>query len=244
MNALEAVRLQKRFGAFTAVRAASLRVEQGEFHGLIGPNGSGKSTFMKCLAGSLTHDGGTISLQGKEVGMLNAASRARAGLSIKFQITSVLGALTLFDNVLLAAQAEQSSLRLLFSKPAAALRDRVLDMLEQFHLAGRAFDRADTLSHGQQQWLEMAMALSTQPKVLLLDEPTAGMSKEERRATGKLLDSLRQKLSIILVEHDLDFVLDICDRVTVLDQGTVLATGTANEIQSNAEVRKVYLRRV
>jgi ABC-type uncharacterized transport system ATPase subunit len=244
MTALDAVKLEKKFGTLAALAGASLRVERGEFHGLIGPNGSGKSTLMKCLAGSIVPDSGTISLQGRDVGALDAAARARAGLSIKFQITSVLGALTLFDNVLLAAQAEQPFWSLLFSRPDPTLRTSVLDTLEQFHLAGRAFERADSLSHGQQQWLEMAMALSTRPKVLLLDEPTAGMSKEERRATGELLLSLKGDLSVVLVEHDLDFVRHVCDRVTVLDQGAILASGAVCEIQASPDVQKVYLRRV
>jgi branched-chain amino acid transport system ATP-binding protein/urea transport system ATP-binding protein len=199
---------------------------------------------MKCLAGSISPTSGRILLHGKEIGELDAAARARAGLSIKFQITSVLGSLTLFDNVLLAAQADQSPRRLLFSSSDPALRRRVFDTLAKFQLEARAFDRADTLSHGQQQWLEMAMALSTGPKVLLLDEPTAGMSVEERRITGRLLLSLKEQLSVILVEHDLDFVRELCDRITVLDEGKVLKCGTVPEVQSSPEVQKVYVRRV
>ena len=159
------------------------------------------------------------------------------------QITSVLPALTLYDNVLLALQAQTSLSSLVFSRTRGVLHDRVMAMLEQFRLADHADDPAAALSHGQQQWLEIAMALAPEPKLLLLDEPTGGMSLEERRVTGELLQPIKKQCSLVIVEHDLDFIRDICDRLTVLDQGSVLDCGSVREIQSSAKVQEVYLRR-
>jgi branched-chain amino acid transport system ATP-binding protein len=161
----------------------------------------------------------------------------------EFQITSVLPPLTLYDNILLALQARSSLLDLVLSRTRRALHDQVLEILSHFRLADRAYDAAATLSHGQQQWLEIAMALAAKPRLLLLDEPTGGMSLEERRITGELLQPIKQHCSLVIVEHDLDFIRDICDRLTVLDQGRVLASGTVAEIQASKSVQEVYLRR-
>jgi branched-chain amino acid transport system ATP-binding protein len=228
---LEAAGISKIFGKLTALDGAALTVGENEFHGLIGPNGSGKSTLMKCIAGAEVPTAFT------------PTERARAGMSLKFQITSVLPSLTLYDNILLALQAQSSLLDLVFSRTRGLLHDQVMTMLTQFRLADRAFDPAAALSHGQQQWLEIAMALAGKPKLLLLDEPTGGMSLEERRVTGELLQPIKQHCSLVIVEHDLDFIRDICDRLTVLDQGKVLASGTVSEIQANKSVQEIYLRR-
>src|SRR6202035_1218841 len=140
-------------------------------------------------------------------------------------------------------QAQSSLFDLVFSRTRGVLHEQVMMMLNQFLLADRAHDAAATLSHGQQQWLEIAMALAGKPRLLLLDEPTAGMSLEERRVTGELLQPIKQHCSLVIVEHDLDFIRDICDRLTVLDQGSVLCCGTVQEIQSNPKVQEVYLLR-
>lgn len=244
MTVLTVSNISKSFGPLKAVSDVSFSIHAGERHGLIGPNGSGKSTVMKCLVGALTPDSGTVTLEGIDITGQSSDRRARAGLSIKFQITSVLSALTLFDNVLLAAQSAESFSTLLFSRSKQDIYGRVKSLLEQVHLDRRADDRASELSHGEQQWLEIAMALATRPKVLLLDEPTAGMSIEERWATSELLERIRDRCSILIVEHDLDFVRRTCDRITVLDQGKLLATGTPEEIEHSEEVQNVYLRRV
>ena len=144
---------------------------------------------------------------------------------------------------LLALQAQSSLFDLVFSRTRGALHDQVMTMLTQFRLADRAWDAAATLSHGQKQWLEIAMALAGKPRLLLLDEPTGGMSLEERRVTGELLQPIRQHCSLVIVEHDLDFIRDICDRLTVLDQGRVLESGTVAEIQASKNVQEIYLRR-
>ncbi len=243
MALLEASGIVKTFGKLTALNGAALTVAENEFHGLIGPNGSGKSTLMKCVAGAEVPTRGRISFAGVDITATAPSERARAGMSLKFQITSVLPALTLYDNILLALQAKTSLVGLMVSRTRGALHDRVMAMLEQFRLAERADDPASALSHGQQQWLEIAMALAAEPKLLLLDEPTGGMSLEERRVTGELLQPIKQRCSLVIVEHDLDFIRDICDRLTVLDQGSVLDTGTVQAIQSSHKVQEVYLRR-
>jgi branched-chain amino acid transport system ATP-binding protein/urea transport system ATP-binding protein len=243
MALLEARGLVKIFGKLTALNGAELTVAANEFHGLIGPNGSGKSTMMKCIAGAEVPTRGTVMFDGRDITKATPAERARAGMSLKFQITSVLPALTLYDNILLALQGQTSLTRLVLSRSRGILHDRVMAMLEQFRLADRADDPAAALSHGQQQWLEIAMALAPEPKLLLLDEPTGGMSLEERRVTGELLQPIKKRCSLVIVEHDLDFIRDICDRLTVLDQGAVLNSGTIAEIQSCPRVQEVYLRR-
>ncbi|MBI5263990.1 MAG: ABC transporter ATP-binding protein [Bradyrhizobium sp.] len=243
MPLLEAAGIVKVFGKLTALDGAALTVGENEFHGLIGPNGSGKSTLMKCIAGAEMPTQGKVSFINSDITMLSPHVRARAGMSLKFQITSVLPTLTLYDNVLLALQARASLFDLVFSRTRGALHEQVITMLRQFRLADCAHDAAATLSHGQQQWLEIAMALAGKPRLLLLDEPTGGMSIEERRVTGELLRPVKRHCSLVIVEHDLDFIRDICDRLTVLDQGRVLASGTVPEIQASKSVQEIYLRR-
>jgi branched-chain amino acid transport system ATP-binding protein len=243
MALLEATGVVKVFGKLTALGGAALTVGENEFHGLIGPNGSGKSTLMKCVAGAEMPTQGSVSFAGQDITALSPSERARAGMSLKFQITSVLPTLSLYDNVLLALQAQASLLDLVLSRTRRALHDQVMTMLQQFRLADRAHDPASALSHGQQQWLEIAMALASKPRLLLLDEPTGGMSLEERRVTGDLLAPIKVHCSLVIVEHDLDFIRDICDRLTVLDQGKVLETGTVAEIQASRSVQEIYLRR-
>jgi len=243
MALLEVRGLVKIFGKLMALNGAELTVAENEFHGLIGPNGSGKSTLMKCVAGAEIPTRGSVMFAGRDITQATPAERARAGMSLKFQITSVLPALTLYDNILLALQAQTSLSSLVFSRTRGVLHDRVMAMLEQFRLADRADHPAAALSHGQQQWLEIAMALACKPRLLLLDEPTGGMSLEERRVTGELLQPIKAHCSLVIVEHDLDFIRDICDRLTVLDQGRVLESGTVAEIQASKSVQEIYLRR-
>src|SRR6202040_4002849 len=208
MALLEARGLVKIFGKLTALNAADLTVAENEFHGLIGPNGSGKSTLMKCVAGAEIPTHGSVTFGGRDITQAPPAERARAGMSLKFQITSVLPTLTLYDNILLALQAHSSLFDLVLSRTRNALHDQVMAMLGQFRLADRAYDAAATLSHGQQQWLEIAMALAGKPRLLLLDEPTGCMSLEARRGPGELLQPIKEHCSLVIVEHDLDFIRD------------------------------------
>ena len=244
MALLEVAGITRRFGALVALTGVGLVVEAGQIHGLIGPNGSGKSTLMKCIAGALVPDTGTVRFAGHDITRDPPAERARAGLSMKFQITSVLPALSVYDNVLLAQQGRDSLRALLRSATRRARHDAVVAALEQFRLLGRADQMAGTLSHGEQQWLEIAMALASNPTLLLLDEPTGGMSLEERRLTGELLVPIKSRCAILLVEHDLDFIRDVSDVLTVLDQGSVLDSGSVEAIQASRKVQEVYLTRV
>jgi len=240
MPLLEVRGLIKVFGRLVALGGVDLAIGENEFHGLIGPNGSGKSTLMKCVAGAEVPTAGTIRFAGQDITAATPAKRARSGLTLKFQITSVFPGLTVYDNVLLAVQARSSTAGLVFSRTRAALHDRVMRLLERFQLAQRCAERAAALSHGQQQWLEIAVALACQPRLLLLDEPTAGMSLEERRITGELLMPIKRDCSLLIVEHDLDFIRNICDFLTVLDHGNIIDSGTVSHIQNSRKVREVY----
>jgi branched-chain amino acid transport system ATP-binding protein/urea transport system ATP-binding protein len=244
MSLLEVHEMSKLYGELAALDGVSLKVQAGEFHGLIGPNGSGKSTLLKCIVGAETPDKGAVRFMDKDITGATPADRARAGLSLKFQITNVLPSLTVYDNVLLAFQANDTIWRLIRSRSRRALHHPVMDLLERSHLDPRAGDPAGELSHGEQQWLEIAMALASGPKLLLLDEPTAGMSPEERRRTGELLASIRENCSLLIVEHDIDFIKVICDVITVLDQGRLLDEGTVEEIEASERVQEVYVSRV
>jgi ABC-type uncharacterized transport system ATPase subunit len=198
---------------------------------------------MKCIAGDLDPSAGMIEFAGCDITRRSATARSREGISIKFQITSVVPALSVFDNILLSLQAHATLGTLILSRTRRALRRRTMQLLDDFRLGSRANDAAAALSHGEQQWLEIAMALAPSPRLLLLDEPTAGMSVEERRATGDILRPLKGRCAVVIVEHDLDFIKGICDVLTVLDQGRVLGTGTVEQIQANKKVQEVYLRR-
>jgi ABC-type branched-subunit amino acid transport system ATPase component len=244
MALLEVTALTKMFGQLRALDGVDLTVRAGTFHGLIGPNGSGKSTLLKAIAGAHTATSGNIRFDGTDITAAPPFERARAGLSLKFQITSVLPELSVYDNVLLALQSREGLASLLRSRTRRILDGKVMAALDRFRLAGRADDLAGELSHGQQQWLEIALALACQPKLLLLDEPTGGMSPEERRVTGELLRPIRSDCTLVIVEHDIDFIKNLCDCLTVLDQGRVLDEGSIEQIEHSTKVQEVYTSRV
>jgi ABC-type uncharacterized transport system ATPase subunit len=244
MALLEIRGVCKSFRTLRALEGVDVDVEAGSFHGLIGPNGSGKSTLLKAIAGAHFADSGSIVFDGREIVRATPHERARAGLSLKFQITAVLTELSVYDNVLLATQSHEKLSSLLFSTRRRAFDEEVTSLLERFRLIDRADHLAGELSHGEQQWLEIAMALALKPKLLLLDEPTGGMSPEERRITGELLEPIKAHCALIIVEHDLHFIRDICDRLTVLDQGKVLDQGDVDTIQRSEKVQQVYTTRV
>ena len=244
MALLEVRGVGKTYGALRALDGVDVTVHENTFHGLIGPNGSGKSTLLKAIAGAHYATEGTIAFAGTDITRMKPAERARLGLSLKFQITAVLPELSVYDNLLLATQALESPWKLLRSRSRHRLDAEIGAALDRFQLADRWDDLAGELSHGQQQWLEIAMALMLKPRLLLLDEPTGGMSPEERRATGRLLAPIKTHCALIIVEHDLDFIKDICDRLTVLDNGRVLDDGTVEEIEKSSRVQEVYTTRV
>ena len=241
---LEVRGLGKRFGALKALDGVDVTVRPGSFHGLIGPNGSGKSTLLKAVAGAHFSTAGSIRFAGADITRMPPYLRSRAGLSLKFQITAVMVELSVYDNVLLALQSGERLPALLGSRTRRQADREVMQALERFRLTHRANELAGELSHGEQQWLEIAMALAPKPRLLLLDEPTGGMSPEERRATGELLQPIRASCALVIVEHDLDFIKNICDHLTVLDQGRVLDDGTVAEIERSPRVQEVYVSRV
>jgi branched-chain amino acid transport system ATP-binding protein len=241
---LEVRGVTKRFGTLQALGGVDVTVRAGTFHGLIGPNGSGKSTLLKAIAGAHLPTSGAVHFGGTEITNATPYERARLGMSLKFQITAVLPELSVYDNVLLALQADQGVWSLIRSRSRSRLRGEVMEALDRFRLTDRADELAGALSHGEQQWLEIAMALAPKPQLLLLDEPTGGMSPEERRVTGELLLPIKSSCALVIVEHDLDFIRDICDVLTVLDQGKVLDSGTVDEIQQSEKVQQVYTTRV
>lgn len=244
MALLEARSIRKLFGKLVALDGVDMTLEANRFHGLIGPNGSGKSTLLKCIAGAEIPSDGTITFKSEDITILRPALRARRGMSLKFQITAILDDLSVYDNMLLSLQSRETFWSLIRSRTRKGLHQDVMDALERFRLADRADDLAGELSHGQQQWLEIAMALAPKPDLLLLDEPTAGMSPEERRITGELLRPIKSDCALLIVEHDLDFIKELCDVITVLDQGQRLDEGTPAEIENSPKVQNVYVTRV
>jgi ABC-type uncharacterized transport system ATPase subunit len=234
--------VSKTFGAFRAVADVSMQVRQGEVHGLIGPNGAGKSTLLHLLAGRHEASGGRVLLDGTDITHLRPRQRARLGLGIKFQITSVIDGATVEDNIMIAAQAGEPWWRML-GPASVTRREEVSLLIEQVGLRERRKWLAGWLSHGEQQWLEIAMVLALKPRVLLLDEPTSGMSVRETLATAELLQRLRANLAVVVVEHDVAFIKLISDRLTVLNRGEVLAEGSVADVEQDERVQAAYLRR-
>ena len=235
--------LVKRFGGLAATDGLSLSVAEGELHALIGPNGAGKTTLIGQLSGELTPDSGSILFDGRDVTRLPVHKRARRGLARSFQITSIFPSFTALDNVALAVQAHAGhSFR--FWRDAARdrrLTDPARAVLERVGLGARADTCADALAHGEKRQLELAMALATGPRLLLLDEPMAGMGPEDSARMVELLQELKGGVTILLVEHDMDAVFALADRITVLVRGKDLASGTPAEIRNDPAVREAYL---
>ncbi len=235
--------LCKSFGGVTATDNLHFDVSPGEIHAVIGPNGAGKTTFVAQLAGMLAPDAGSIVFDGEVINGLSAPQRSRAGLARSFQITSVFRNFTALENVALSIQAHAGHSFRFWTRAAtdSALTGPARDMLRDVGLEGRALVLAGNLAHGEQRQLEIAMALATGPKLLLLDEPTAGMGPEDSERMRKFLNAIKGRYSMVLIEHDMDTVFSIADRVTVLVYGRAIATGTPAEIRGNAEVRAAYL---
>ena len=235
--------LTKAFGALRATDAVDLEVQEGETLAVIGPNGAGKTTLIGQLAGNLRPDAGRIRFAGEDVTALSAPRRARKGFARSFQITSVFPEFTALENVALAVQAHAGhSFR--FWRPAMrdpALLEPARQVLKDVGLQDKVNALAANMSHGEHRQLEVAMALAMRPRLLLLDEPMAGMGIDESQRMIALLGTLKRRQTMILVEHDMDAVFRLADRICVLVYGRVIATGTPEEIRANAEVRAAYL---
>ncbi|NKL96845.1 ABC transporter ATP-binding protein [Rhizobium leguminosarum] len=240
---LEISNLVKNFGALKATDAVTIDLRPGEIHALIGPNGAGKSTLIHQICGTLRQDSGSIRFAGYDISGLGVAERARIGLGRTFQVSSLAPEFSALRNVMLAVQARQgSSFR--FFKPVMAdkaLIDAAMAMLERVGLTARARIPSAELSHGERRQLEIAMALALGSKAFLLDEPMAGMGPEGSKSLTSFLDTLRQEAPILLVEHDMDAVFALADRISVLVYGRVIATGTVEEIRRDPTVRTAYL---
>jgi branched-chain amino acid transport system ATP-binding protein len=236
-------RLSKRFGGLVATDLVDLDVAEGETLAVIGPNGAGKTTLIGQLSGDIVPDAGIIRFGGEDITALSAPARSQRGLARSFQITSIFKEFTALDNVALAVQAHAGH-SFHFWTPARterALREPALSVLEQVGLGARADVVAGTLAHGEQRQLEIAMALASRPRLLLLDEPVAGMGIDESQRMVRLLRTLRRQHTMLLVEHDMDAVFALADRISVMVYGRVIASGAPETIRANAEVRRAYL---
>ena len=228
---LQARGLARSFGGLRAVDGVDFALNDGGVHALIGPNGAGKTTFVGLLSGRIVPDAGTILLGGEDITRLPAHARVKKGIAYTFQITSIYPRLSVFDNVALAAQA----------RGARDLKAEVGAALSRVNMAGLAAQEAATLSYGHQRLLEVAMGLALNPRVLILDEPTQGLAGGEIAGFVALVRSLVPQTTVLLIEHNMDVVMDLADRVTVLNHGRVLAVGTPAAIRANRAVQAAYL---
>lgn len=240
---LKANAICKKFGALLVTDSVSLDIKKGELHAIIGPNGAGKTTLINQLSGELKSDSGSITFADKDISSLSIDARARHGLLRSYQITSVFDELTVQENACLAALGSKKNgfqfwHRLLDDKASVQSAN---DAITATGLEPRAHVKASDLGYGERRQLELAMALAAQPQFLLLDEPMAGMSVQESFAVVELLQKLKSQYTILLVEHDMNAVFALADRISVLVYGRIIFTGTPEEVKNNAEVRAVYL---
>ena len=229
---LETRDLGMRFGGVQAVSGVNFTLMEGELRCLIGPNGAGKSTFFKLLTGQLVPTQGQVLYRGKDISHSNTHDIARLGIGIKTQVPSVFDGLTVQENIWVAANRTNNAAR------TKAMVDQTLTLIGLTHVAHRLVGQ---LAHGQRQWVELGVLLAAEPELILLDEPAAGMTHDEVHKTAALIRDINQTRSLIVVEHDMQFIRMIASKVTVLDQGSVLAEGTMDEILANQRVRDVYL---
>ncbi|MEM8812482.1 MAG: ABC transporter ATP-binding protein [Pseudomonadota bacterium] len=240
---LKTVDLKKRFGGVNATDTVSLDVMPGECHAVIGPNGAGKTTLISLLNGALSPDSGAVIFDGQRIDSLPVHARCHLGLARSFQITSVLMDMPIVQNVALAIQARQGHSFRFWSNASKdrSLVDPAMEFLRHVGLHARARENASTLSHGERRQLEIAMALATDPKLLLLDEPMAGMGPDESEVMIKTLGKLKGTKTMLLVEHDMDAVFALADRISVLVYGQIIASGPPDAIRNDDAVKRAYL---
>lgn len=240
---LSAENLTKRFGGLVANQGVNLSLERGKLHALLGPNGAGKSTCINMLSGDLPPTEGHILFQGRDITRLSAHQRSQAGIGRSYQRTNIFPGFTVFENCRLAAQSRQQRAWQIFADAFGlkSEQDKAMAAIEEAGLGSRAQRIAGTLSHGEQRQLEIAMVLATEAKVLLLDEPLAGMGSEESHMMVELLKKLRPSRAILLVEHDMDAVFAVADVITVMVNGQVLESGNPQQIRASADVQQAYL---
>ncbi|HSG54391.1 MAG TPA: ABC transporter ATP-binding protein [Paracoccaceae bacterium] len=243
MTLLNVHGLIKNYGALEVTKNVSLDVHPGELHAIIGPNGAGKTTLIGQLSGQIAPDKGQILLEGRDITALGMAERVHLGLARSFQITSILPRFSVLENVALAVQARSGSSFRFFGRVAGETRlnEDAMRTLEEAGLADRAHIRASALSHGEHRRLELAIALATRPKLLLLDEPLAGTGGEEAEAFIQRLAALKGRYGTILIEHDMEAVFALADRISVLVYGEIIASGPPDVIRDDPKVRAAYL---
>ena len=235
--------LSVRFGGLAALSEINFELARGEIRAIIGPNGAGKSTFFNCLTGVLRPTGGRILFNGEEISGLPSNAISQKGIARSYQITNILPNATTLENVRIAAQSRRHAWNMIAHHGAFADINRKAEAaLDSVGLLGKAHELASNLSHGEQRNLEIGIALATEPQLLCLDEPTAGMSSAETSETAELIRRIAKDLTILIVEHDMEVVMGLCDRITVLHYGKILAEGTPEEIQENPKVLEVYLK--
>jgi|SRR5688572_11663879 len=240
---LQLAGVSKRFGGVIATDNVTLDVAQGEVHALIGPNGAGKTTLIGQISGGIATDAGSIRFLGEDITRLAQHQRVARGLARSYQITSIFKRFSVLDNLALAVQARSGS-SFSFWRPVAAesaLFDQARDIAKEVGLDKRENDLAGSLAHGEQRALEVGLALATRPKLVLLDEPMAGMGLEESQRMIALIVRIRAQVTVLLVEHDMDAVFRLADRITVLVNGRVIASGRPEEIRTHPEVKRAYL---
>jgi branched-chain amino acid transport system ATP-binding protein len=243
VSGLKVERLTKHFGGVAALVRVTLEVASGERRAIIGPNGAGKSTFFNVIAGELPPTEGKVYLSERDITSLSVYERANLGLGHTFQRNNLFLGLTVFENVRLAVQHRRGISGQLF-KPAAkfeAIRRETDMILKQVGIHEQRDQPVNTLAYGQQRALEVALALATEPKVLLLDEPTAGMSPAETREMTRLIETLPRSLTMLIVEHDMDVVFSLADKITVLHYGQIIGEGTPEEVRADPTVQQIYL---
>jgi branched-chain amino acid transport system ATP-binding protein len=247
MTLLSANSIRKNYGSLEVLRGIDFSVEPGEAFAIIGPNGAGKTTLFKVLTGETLDYSGTVTFEGRDISRLQSYQRVRAGFGRTFQVARVFGELATLTNVILAVETRKSTRgeevgRWWDWRPAADTRDEAVEILESVGLIRSLDDPASLLSHGDKKRLELAITLAGGPRILMLDEPTAGMSMEDRRMTGRLLLDLKRKgMTIILTEHDMDVVFGSADRIMVLNHGEIVCVGDAQLVRQDEAVKRVYL---
>ncbi|CAO3378902.1 urea ABC transporter ATP-binding protein UrtD [Azospirillum argentinense] len=229
------------FDGFKAVNDLSFYVDSNEIHVIIGPNGAGKTTVLDLICGRTKASGGSIKFRNKELTAMKEHQIVTAGVGRKFQNPSIYDDLTVFENLEISYPRGRSVFGALAFKRDAAVRERVAEIAEMIFLSDHLDQRAEYLSHGQKQWLEIGMLLIQDPELLMLDEPVAGMSVNERKKTAELLNRIIQNRSVLVIEHDMKFVEDIAHRVTVLHQGRILSEGSMERVKNDPKVVEVYL---
>ena len=242
-SVLQTELLSIQFGGLSALSQVNFAVSRGELRAIIGPNGAGKSTFFNCLTGVLRPTSGRITFNGEDITGLPANTISQKGIARSYQITNILPNATTLENVRIAAQSRRHGWNMIAHHSAFAdLNDKAEAALRAVGLIGKAHELASNLSHGEQRNLEIGIALATEPQLLCLDEPTAGMSAAETDETMELVRHIAKNLTILIVEHDMAVVMELADRITVLHYGAILAEGTPAEIQQNPRVLEVYLK--